>query len=201
MPILEIGFFPASEALLANNEITQAELEFVAKSEGCISVYYGIDVDGNKTAFMGAIWESFDHYKKVVESPEFPATMEALKPAMAGPLTSLHVECEADPTSALEAPVTEITLAKLKDGKTHEELKPLADAICDNAHLAKGAHPPVAWGPFIQKPGEYGVAVGWDSVEDHIKLADNPPYDKFLPSLFEMADMTVNHVKFKKLVF
>lgn len=36
MTILEIGCFEASEALLANHELTRGSLEAVAKADGCI---------------------------------------------------------------------------------------------------------------------------------------------------------------------
>jgi len=148
-------------------------------------VYYGLDVVKGKKAFMAASqfilvvsedaittqvaqffkgWESFDHYKKLTESAGYPALVESMKPAMAGPLQILHMQVNADPTTALEAPVTEVTLAALKEGKIFEEVRPLGDALDANAHLAKGGHPPSSWGPAIQDSRKMGGACGWDSV-------------------------------------
>ena len=88
-----------------------------------------------------------------------------MKPAMAGPLQTLHVEVKTDPTTALEAPVTDITIVDIKDGKTFEDIKPLGEAIDANCHLLKGTHIPSSWGPVIQDRQKIGVAAGWDSVE------------------------------------
>jgi len=84
---------------------------------------------------------------------------------MAGPLQVLHAEVKTDPTIALEAPVTEVTIVSIKEGKTFEDIKPLGEALDANCHLVEGNHVPSSWGPVIQDSQKIGVAVGWDSVE------------------------------------
>jgi hypothetical protein len=84
---------------------------------------------------------------------------------MAGPLQTLHAEVKTDPTIALDAPVTEVTIVVIKEGKTFSDVKPLGEALDANCHLLKGNHVPSSWGPTIQDAQKVGVAVGWDSVE------------------------------------
>jgi len=200
MTVLEVACFDASEALLGDHELTRASLEALAKSDGCIKVYYGFDVDKGKKAFMAAIWESFDHYKKFTKSDGYPAVVESMKPAMAGPLQMQHVEVKTDPTTALEAPVTEITIVSLKEGRTFEEVRAMGEKVDANAHLAKGAHIPSSWGPTFQDGQKIVVAAGWDSVEDHAALPGTPPFTQIFVDMAELADLTINHVKFMKLV-
>jgi hypothetical protein len=155
----------------------------------------------------------------LTESAEFPDLVESMKPAMAGPLHILHAEVKTDPTTALEAPVTEVTIVDIKEG-TFEDIKPLGEAIDANAHLLKGTHIPSSWGRSIQDCQKIGVAVGWDSVEvssigsllswqsilnhlavqAHAAMPGIPPFSQIFAKMSELADLTTCHVKFKKLV-
>ena len=130
-----------------------------------VSLFSRISVLYHGSTPLCQVWESFDHYKKLTESAGFPDLIESMKPAMAGPLQTLHAEVKTDPTTALEAPVTEVTIVSIKEGKTFEDVRPLGEALDASCHLLKGNHVPSSWGPVVQDVQKIGVAVGWDSVE------------------------------------
>lgn len=96
---------------------------------------------------------------------DYPAFVESLKLTLASPLHIQHVEFDGDATAALTAPVTEITVAKPKEGHTVADIEAVIAELRKNSHLVKGAYPPLAWGKVQQEPEMYVLAIGWDSVE------------------------------------
>jgi hypothetical protein len=101
----------------------------------------------------------------MTERDDYPAFVESLKPTLGSPLHILHVEFDGDATAALTAPVTEIAVAKPKEGNTVADIEAIITELRKNSHLVKGVYPPLAWGKIQQEPETYVLAVGWDSVE------------------------------------
>lgn len=101
----------------------------------------------------------------MTERDDYPAFVESLKPTLASPLRIQHVEFDGDATAALTAPITEITVAKPKEGNTVADIEVVIAELKKNSHLVKGAYPPLAWGKVQQEAGTYVLAIGWDSVE------------------------------------
>jgi hypothetical protein len=99
-----------------------------------------------------------------MDSPEYPALIEKLKPALGGPLAMDHIPFNEDVTNALNAPVTQVITSKLKDGQAKDGLLD-AGTFTKALNEAVGAHPPVAFGESKENPGTFIVLIGWDSVE------------------------------------
>ncbi|KAF8158085.1 hypothetical protein B0H34DRAFT_440813 [Crassisporium funariophilum] len=202
MPVVELVNFLASEALLANNDLTAEPMKAFGKVEGCLSVHFGPQVEDKKTAYMMVAWETLEHHIAFTKSAVYPELMKALGPAVGGPLDVKHVHYNEDTTNALQAAVTEITTVKLKEGKSFEgDLKPIIDVISEKAPLAKGGNPPVAFGEYVETPGVYSMLIGWDSLEAHGEVVKQEPFAKLIPNLFATGDLTICHVVFKKLQF
>ncbi|KAF9046385.1 hypothetical protein BJ165DRAFT_1471163 [Panaeolus papilionaceus] len=203
MVVLHVVSFPASDALLSNKELTRNELQALSDVDGCLGVWYGLQVEDGTTAHMAALWESFEHYQTHAATPMHAEKIAALKPATAGPLNVYHFEPGNDPTNALNSPVTELSVAWLKEGKEdrfEDELKPVAELMTKDIDLVPGSHGPIAWGDVLQEKGKkWGIAIGWDSVEAHAALPTTPPFDDHFTRMVAVAEMKVAHVRFKKL--
>ncbi|KIM43415.1 hypothetical protein M413DRAFT_444241 [Hebeloma cylindrosporum] len=194
MPIVEIVSFTASPAALADVSLGDASLKYTKNAEGALSVVRGFQVEDKTRGYTVITWESLDHHKKMTERDDYPAFVESLKPTLASPLQIQHVQFDGDATAAFTAPVTEITIAKPKEGKTRADIEAVIEEIKKNSHLVKGAHPPLAWGKVQQEPEAYVLAIGWDSVEAHLTAVKVAPIDSLVAKLAEVADYDLKHV-------
>lgn len=88
-----------------------------------------------------------------------------LQSLASGTISFQHIEFSADTTTAFNAPVTELTTIKAKEGKTQKDVGAVVSRIRDNQHLVKGGHPPIAWGQIKETPELSVLIIGWDSVE------------------------------------
>ena len=112
------------------------------------------------------VWETYEAHKTLMDSPEYPALIEKLKPGLGGPLVMNHIPLNVDVTNALSAPVTEVITSKLKDGKAKDGQLDESTAFFTKAlNEAVGAHPPIVVGESKENPGTFIVLIGWDSVE------------------------------------
>ena len=111
------------------------------------------------------MWESYDHYIRAAtaKEEEYTKTFAMFQPAMEGTFADIRVVI-VPYTSGLEqavgAPVTEILLTSLQQGKSESELGSLFKSIAGTGKLI-GHH----WGPVRQKENQFALIVGWKSVE------------------------------------
>ncbi|KIK07939.1 hypothetical protein K443DRAFT_604541 [Laccaria amethystina LaAM-08-1] len=198
MPVVEFASFVASEALLANHDLLEGAVDDISKVDGFISAYAGLKVEDKKTAYLAVVWETYESHKTLMDSPEYPALIEKLKPALGGPLAMDHIPFNEDVTNALNAPVTQVITSKLKDGQAKDGLLD-AGTFTKALNEAVGAHPPVAFGESKENPGTFIVLIGWDSVEAHVAArGQDPRFKEYAEKAAPLADATVVHVNFVK---
>ncbi|EDR13795.1 uncharacterized protein LACBIDRAFT_292588 [Laccaria bicolor S238N-H82] len=200
MPVVEIASFVASEALLADHDLLKGALEHVSKVNGFISAYAGVQVEDKKTTYLAVVWETYEAHKALMDSPEYPALIEKLKPGLGGPLVMNHVPFNEDVTNALSAPTTEVITSKLKDPQAKDPRLDESAAFFTKAlSEAVGAHPPVVYGESKENPGTLIVLIGWDSVEAHLAArAKDPRFKEYAAKAADFTDATVVHVNFEK---
>ncbi|KZT23142.1 hypothetical protein NEOLEDRAFT_1031779, partial [Neolentinus lepideus HHB14362 ss-1] len=108
------------------------------------------------------VWESLEHHKALMDSASYAELIEPLKPGLAGQFEMVHVKFNKDPSKALGALVTEVVSIQVKEGKSEADLVELLDQA-SNIELPGASV--FTYGPVIEKPGSYIMAVGWPSIE------------------------------------
>lgn len=109
------------------------------------------------------VWGNYNDYISAVEDPSYVAALDTLKPLLDGALKdieSVFVDFTTTPEEALAAPVSEIVITELKPGETEKDVIILDDVIVASG-VTLGNH----WGHVHGKPYEYGLFVGWESVQ------------------------------------
>lgn len=110
-----------------------------------------------------SVWESYDHYIAAGKEEEYAKTFSTFQPALEGTYADIKVimvPFTSGLEQALGAPVTEIVLASLQQGKGESDLGSLFESIASTGKLI-GHH----WGPVRQKENYFALIVGWKSVK------------------------------------
>ncbi|KDR82942.1 hypothetical protein GALMADRAFT_238631 [Galerina marginata CBS 339.88] len=186
MPVVEIAWWPASDALLADPTIVAPALDYISKVDGCLSIYSGLAED-KKTVYAFIVWETIEHHKELMKHPEYPAVL-GLAPSVGGELKLNHITYVQDFVPSLTAPITEILGLTLKEGKTKEDLVNVFNNVGQIIDAANSKYAPVAWGQALEDPQKFWVTLGWDSAKAQEDFAHQP---SFLPSLMEMQSIAV----------
>lgn len=122
-------------------------------------------------SFPFTVWESYEHHEKLMNDkatyPKLTGSVEAVFDKSKGPTTMLHVNTTNEPYKAFEAPVVEIALFTLHEGKSKSELeglvKTLADAVNTKAGTDGVFH--ASWGLVREKENVVALFIGWTSVD------------------------------------
>ncbi|KAJ3500153.1 hypothetical protein NMY22_g19356 [Coprinellus aureogranulatus] len=200
MPVVEIATFPASEAFIADPTLLNGPItNILAKADGFISAYVGLQVEDRKTAYLVVVWQSLEAHQKLIADPIYPELGAQLKPALAGAINIQHVEFAGDATVAFNAPVTEVAIAKLKEGKAKEDFVAFIPTIVETSKAVPGIHGPGAYGEVIEEQRSFYLVLGWESVEAHkAVVSSGGPGKEVVAKFLDLVDMTVVHVKFTK---
>ncbi|EPQ52516.1 hypothetical protein GLOTRDRAFT_140239 [Gloeophyllum trabeum ATCC 11539] len=195
--VTELVVFAASEAYQKDNTIVNGLVDILNKTPGKINTFHGPQVEDPNKGYLFVNWESLEHHKALMASPDYPTLVEGLKPALAGDYELVHVKFDKDPTPALSAPVTEVVAIQIKEGKSEDELKKLLE---QGAKIQLPGVVGSTYGPIIEKPGCYIMAVGWPSVEEHqaARQTKSEESTKVLGGVLELADFKVGHAKLTK---
>ena len=109
------------------------------------------------------MWESYDHYTAAGKDEDYAKTFATFQPALEGIYSDIRVIMVSF-TSGLEqavgAPVTELVLATLRQGKNEGDLGSLLESIG-----SPGKEIGRYLGPVREKESQIAVIVGWKSVE------------------------------------
>ncbi|KDR82943.1 hypothetical protein GALMADRAFT_134467 [Galerina marginata CBS 339.88] len=197
MPVVEIAWWPASDALLADPTVVGPALEYISKVDGCLGIYSGLAEEDKKTVYAFIVWETVEHHKTLMKHPEYPAIL-GLAPSVGGELKLNHIEYIQDFVPALTAPTTEILGISLREGKTREDLEKALAAVNSKVEVANPKYAPVAWGPTVEDPQKFWLNIGWESAKAHGDIMKQP---SFLPELTELrstAVLNMHHVSLKK---
>jgi len=201
MPTASICSFPASEALLADPGLVRSSLQLLAGCDGVLSIYQGIDTEG-KTGFITAEFTSYKAFKNLtdINTETYNNIIDGLKPAMAGPRQTIHIESKTSPSTAFSAPITGVCQLNIRGEYTTEEIAKVGERTSEVVMKAEGSHNPPAWGEAAQKPGTWGVVVGWDNIEAYTKFREQEAGAKVFSEILSMGEMILHHVKFEKFV-
>lgn len=196
MPVVEIVWWQASEALLADPEIIKPSLEYISKVDGCLGIYSGLAEEDNKTVYGFIVWETLEHHQALINHPEYPAIL-GLAPSVDGELKLHHVGFTKEFVPALTAPTTEILGITLKEGKTKEDLYKILGSLATKIE-AENKHGPVTWGQTVEDPQKFWLTIGWDSVKAHMAIVGEPSILADVTILRSTADLIMFHASLKK---
>ncbi|TEB39781.1 hypothetical protein FA13DRAFT_1723994 [Coprinellus micaceus] len=202
MPVVEIASIPASEAFLADLTLIDGPVaNIVGKAEGFISAYVGLQIEDQKTAYLIVLWESLEAHQKLIGDPIYPTLISQLAPAVAGALKLQHVEFTGDVAIAFGAPVTEVAVSKLREGKSKEDVDTFMPVMVEASKVPPVAHGPCAYGEVIEEPGTFYLVLGWDSPEAHRAVTGvEGPGKEVVKKFREIVDLeSMVHVKFTKV--
>lgn len=112
------------------------------------------------------VWKDIDaHYKLRADKPRHQELLQHITKIFATKdLDIFHVHPRSDPLPALNAPITELATAVLKDPAAREEVEQALVRVIkahDNLEGIYGA----TWGQVVEKEDTYVFIVGWESVE------------------------------------
>jgi hypothetical protein len=132
------------------------------------SSFVSVSIAGPFTALLTSfhiVWESLEAHQKLIGDPIYPTLISQLAPAVAGALKLQHVEFTGDVAIAFGAPVTEVAVSKLREGKSKEDVDTFMPVMVDASKVPPVAHGPCAYGEVIEEPGTFYLVLGWDSPE------------------------------------
>ncbi|KAF8627398.1 hypothetical protein AX17_006213 [Amanita inopinata Kibby_2008] len=196
MPVVEVLRFPASEAFISNRASTAKPLlDIASAAEGNIHTFYGLQIEDNKTGFVVIVWETYEHHKKLIDSPSYRQVREALGPLVAGEPQMLHVSFNTDITAAFKAPTTEFAFLKAKAGSSKKDCEETIQQLLDLLAPSKGLYPPPAWGESREVSDLFVTTIGWENVDAHVQAANQEEVKLSLGKGAGLFDATVTHVK------
>ncbi|KAF9565779.1 hypothetical protein CPC08DRAFT_747796 [Agrocybe pediades] len=201
MPVVEVATWTASKSYLENPaEVLKPVSEFFKKTGGWESFHYGVTEEDGTTFFLLLGWESLDAHKALIAAPGYPQST-GLMAAMdlTEPLSMNHIEFNRDYLSALTAPVTEIVLLTLNEGKTKEDLNRVFDSLAAKVDEVNSKYEPCAWGQSLEAPDKFYLIIGWDSVQAHEDAVKDESFHPVLTELQATANLKILHTKLQKL--
>ncbi|PFH54109.1 hypothetical protein AMATHDRAFT_882 [Amanita thiersii Skay4041] len=198
MPVVEFLQFTASEKLISDRTIANPLLDILKGTEGQISTFYGIQVEDEKTGYLVVVWETYEHHKKLTESPSYKDLLDAFKPLYTGEFTIRHIPCEVDPHTAFTAPTTEFALLR-PNGVGKEACQETIGELFQLMVTCPGIHLPMSWGVSREDSEAYYMIFGWDNVEAHVNAIHE---ERLQPMVHKMKEIfqviSVGHVKLTK---
>ncbi|KII84623.1 hypothetical protein PLICRDRAFT_46004 [Plicaturopsis crispa FD-325 SS-3] len=198
MTVTEILTFPTSEAYRTDQSIVKPFAEAIVGSPGLISIHHGLQIEDPAVGYLFVIWESLEAHQALRNSPAQGPLLATLKPLFAGPpISVIHAKFGADPTAALNAPVTELVVSTLKEGSSFEAI---SDILTKMAYTELPTILGGAYGPAVEIERTFMMVAGWESVEAHREVGKVLTPDKLelLGALRAQGDSVVRHSKLSK---
>ncbi|KAF4564059.1 hypothetical protein EYR36_003310 [Pleurotus pulmonarius] len=187
-----IATFPASTAFIEDPATTISGLSTTGAS-----AYYGVQVEDGQTGYVVIL------YDDVSQAPIAASDLESLLQLSASPSGAISVRTahpNGNITDVLFAPLTEITTMDLLPGKTLEELAPVVDELRVMLDGVTGQFGAGHWGEVVEVEGQLKDFVGWESVDEHVRLVSTPDFGAVGGQIVELASVSSAHVHFTQLV-
>ncbi|KIM40865.1 hypothetical protein M413DRAFT_154881 [Hebeloma cylindrosporum] len=203
MPLVQILSFAASRALLSDSSLAKPFLEYLKKAEGCLNVIHGFQAEDSTRLMIFIFWKSSQDCDNLSKRDDYPLHIYELPTSLPSSLDIKKINFNKNPMRAFDAPVTDISIIKVKDDCPLEEvertiasLKALVIRWKVENGLSDSAYPTYfAWGEVIGVPDTYGVSTGWDSVEGHVEvikwIGENP---ENLVDISSIIEADIKHV-------
>ncbi|KAG6829894.1 hypothetical protein H0H92_003027 [Tricholoma furcatifolium] len=192
MPTVEIVRFPGSDAFVDNPLIMKDCLSILVKSEGCISPYYGVQVEDDRTGYLFVIWETIDHHTKLMNAEVYPELKQSLGLACSGPLDMQHVDFDGDAAAVFASPAMELVTMVPHSGVDLKEFHDLITDLRTNLLAASSCHF-VTLGESTENKGTWFLLVGWDSVEAHYEAVGKGAVVEIIKDLHRVSKIELKH--------
>ncbi|KAG6840522.1 hypothetical protein C0991_006195 [Blastosporella zonata] len=199
MPTVEIVRFPGSDAFVDNQLVFKECLSTLIKSEGCISSYYGIQVEDKRTGYLFVIWETYDHHMKLTKHESYPGLIDSLNLARSAPLDVQHVDFDEDAAVAFGSGATEVVTFTPHPDVNLKEAQELVKTLTEQLLAQKACHSVVV-GESREKKGTYFMLVGWDSVQSHLGAVSKDPFPETIKKLHALAEIDLKHTELTKYI-
>ncbi|TFK74836.1 hypothetical protein BDN72DRAFT_955493 [Pluteus cervinus] len=202
---LELLTFQASPAYLKDRSIFNGIFKEVLSALGCKGLYFGQQLEDEKTGYLLIVWETYEHHKALIDSAGYGQIVAQLKTGIDEtapvPFELIHIPLDTDPTAALEAEVTEVAIFTPKADKVETVIPELRN-LEQELNKVKGSRPPSTLNEVREKPGNWGFIVGWDSVEAHTSAVQVPAIKAIIDKVLGSKDATatMGHVALSKFV-
>ncbi|KAI0933594.1 hypothetical protein AcW1_005382 [Taiwanofungus camphoratus] len=200
LPCVEVAEAPSSEAFRANpkdTSIVQPALGILKSSKGIVKIYYGLQTEDEKHAFIYNVWEALEDHKRLQADPVvYPELGKYDKNVFARTSDVIHIQPTSEPYKALGAPVTELAYITVKPGQSKEKVEELVDALAKavDALPAEWGEISASWGPTVEKDDVLGLMIGWTSVDAHWNTVKTvPEVIETLNQIRQVADITLTH--------
>ncbi|KAF8073749.1 hypothetical protein FPV67DRAFT_1650552 [Lyophyllum atratum] len=197
MPIVEIERFLGSDAFVADPLVLKDALDILLDVDGVISVHYGIQTEDGRTGYLIVIWETYERCMDFEQQPSYVELQSCLSLARSSFLDSQHIDFDEDAAPSLEAPTTEIATLNPQPGVSLHNFHIRAMLLREGLVHEETCHS-VAWGESKEKKGSWILAIGWDSMQDHLDAVSTSMFPELIGSLEERAAIYVEHTNLVK---
>ncbi|KAH9944621.1 hypothetical protein B0H21DRAFT_746382 [Amylocystis lapponica] len=172
---------------------------------GNLKLYHGLQSGDPSSIFIVIVWDDLESHRRFQANPMYPIAREHLgnvrvpDPSKAG---VWHVNTTNDPFEAFAAPLTEVTIIKLKPGQSKTIVETDLDAIvrAESELPQSWGLVNAFWGPTVEKEDVVIMFSGWTSHEAHQNIGTAPGMREITTHLAEFGEcnvMTVPLTTFK----
>ncbi|KAF5369512.1 hypothetical protein D9758_002774 [Tetrapyrgos nigripes] len=200
MTIVEIFTFDATDAYVADPAGTWKDLKDSHSGlNGLLNFHHGPHVENASKGSCLVTWDKVESFEAVTSESRQSARTQAFSLAVKGnSQLQLFDIGTADITKITGAPVTELTVMKVKEGKTKADLNSIFEGLKKASEPLKACHGfEVGWSTKKGEEGTFLVLMGWDSMEDHLNSIQNvPDYSAISQASASLVDfVSMHHAK------
>lgn len=199
---------PSNNAAVILKEIAST----LSKQDGFQQVQFGMQIENPDTISLMINWDSIDSHKAFMSSSAYGPFFQSFASIIASPPKIVHADFEPSPSAlaqALAAPVTEIATFYFDGSEPSDYLSGVTkfrDVLeKEQSHGYIGSAMGITHEQDLEKDGKKGkaavVAIGWKSVEDHLKFREHELFKENIGSLRNGAvGAEIVHVQFMAFV-
>ncbi|KAI0747599.1 hypothetical protein C8Q80DRAFT_1167585 [Daedaleopsis nitida] len=203
LPTVEIVCAPATDAVRTdphNRELVKTTFSILQQQEGLQRIYYGLQLEDQKTCYHFVVWETLEHHQKLMSNPEtYPKLTGSVGPIFEGgasKIEMIHVKPTTEPFRAFEAPALELAVFTLLEG---QPMSALEEIVGDLVKAVSTGEPEVihaSWGHVVEKADQLALFIGWTSVEAHWSTVNGNPakYAGIRERCKPIGTVTVQHI-------
>ncbi|PPQ78722.1 hypothetical protein CVT25_010725 [Psilocybe cyanescens] len=164
--VVQITSWTASDAYLTNPSLLEPAISSFSKADGCICVYSGLSEEDETTIYLFIVWEISEPPKILVDSPAYLRNTGLLSCIKYDAFQTNHtVHFNNNVIPALTAPITEVTLLTLKEGKTKGHLNQILNSVSTNPEIADNKYGALTWGDVEGTPDKFYLLFGWENAK------------------------------------
>jgi len=189
LPNTEIVIAPSSEAYRADPNVLINGFEPLSKVDGLENIYFGIQLEDSKTAYVFENWTTRAHHQRLIDSPSYHNVLAPMLPSFSATATIFHVQFASDITIALKQPVTEIAFHTANSPEDRQKVLELF------AELTEAKNVIANYGAVEENDNVAVFVAGWQSVEHQLETVKAPHLHALLAKLPTLGTAEIKHVK------